>query len=110
MAKAKFIGDPNDDFSGPTRMLWQKVEFRKGKFVDVPDALVGKLRTHNHFVVEGDPDPTADVQDEEVKDKVYGVPELRAILRDREVAYGPRMGVKALTELVEANGGLPSDE
>ena len=50
--RAKFIGDPNDDFSGPKVVRVKGEDFLKDQFVSVSDKLAGELAGHNHFVVE----------------------------------------------------------
>jgi len=48
--KARFIGDPNDNFSGPDVFPLRGVTFLKDKWTSVADvALFEKLLTHNHF-------------------------------------------------------------
>lgn len=65
--KAKFIGDPDDDFSGPKvlRMGYGPagkpltlVYFPRDQFVGVPKELEAKIASHNHFETEeGDAAP-----------------------------------------------------
>lgn len=50
--KAKFVGDPNDDFSGPKVLNLAGTYFPKDRFVGVSDELASTLSTHNHFEVE----------------------------------------------------------
>ena len=50
--KAKFQGDPNDDFSGPKVLTHQGGVFPKDVFVGVSDELAAKLKTNSHFAVE----------------------------------------------------------
>lgn len=57
--KAKFIGDPNDDFSGPKVLRFgfpskpgEILAFPKDVFVPVTDDAALSLMSHNHFVVE----------------------------------------------------------
>jgi len=53
--QVRFIGDPKDDFSGPSSMSMFGMEFPKGEFVGVTDeAALKKLRGHSHFEFEGD--------------------------------------------------------
>lgn len=48
--KARFIGDPNDNYSGPDVFPLRGVTFLKDKWTSVADeALFAKLQTHNHF-------------------------------------------------------------
>lgn len=67
--KAKFIGDPNDDGSGPRvlRMSFgptpqsQKIYlFPLNQFVGVPESVGEKLQTNNHFEVENGDAPAYD--------------------------------------------------
>lgn len=58
--KAKYIGDPTDDFSGPrvARMGYGKgaditvVSFPRDQFVNLPQQLEEKLKANREFVVE----------------------------------------------------------
>lgn len=50
--KAKFIGDPNDDFSGPKVLRMSFGAFPFGVFVPVSDEIAEQLNGHSHFVVE----------------------------------------------------------
>lgn len=53
-ASFRFVGDPSDDFSGPSSMSMFGMEFPKGEFVAVEDeAVARKLRGHSHFEEEG---------------------------------------------------------
>jgi hypothetical protein len=50
--RARFIGDPNDDFSGPKVFPIYGVEFPKGVFMPLDgldDGQVAKLANNNHF-------------------------------------------------------------
>lgn len=48
--KARFIGDPRDNFSGPDPFPLGGVVFAKDKWTSVADeALFAKLQTNNHF-------------------------------------------------------------
>lgn len=52
---AKFVGDPNDDFSGPTNMTMFGQDFKKGEYVELTDpAVIRKVRGHSHFQIEGE--------------------------------------------------------
>jgi len=56
----KFVGDPNDDFSGPSSMTMFGEEFPKGEFVAITDEnVLRKLRGHNHFAFQGEAAPKA---------------------------------------------------
>jgi hypothetical protein len=53
--KAKFIGDPSDDFSGPRVLNHAGTFFPKDRFVGVSDEVAAKLAGNNHFeVAKGD--------------------------------------------------------
>ncbi len=77
--KARFIGDPNDGFSGPDIMTMWGVEFAKGEWVKVMDP---RFARHNHFEVEGGVSLSADPEDglEGLK-----VPELKVLAAERGV-------------------------
>lgn len=48
--RAKFIGDPNDDFSGPRVYSFRGVDFPKGKWVPLTDAVTfAKCEGSSHF-------------------------------------------------------------
>lgn len=48
--KARFIGDPRDNFSGPDVFPLRGVVFIKDEWTSVADEdLFAKLQTHNHF-------------------------------------------------------------
>jgi hypothetical protein len=48
--QAKFIGDPNDDFSGPRVYSFRGVDFPKGKWVPLTDAVTfAKCEGSSHF-------------------------------------------------------------
>lgn len=48
--KARFIGDPRDNFSGPDLFPLRGVVFVKNEWTSVADeALFAKLQAHNHF-------------------------------------------------------------
>lgn len=52
---AKFVGDPADDFAGPSNISMFGVDFTKGEYVEVTDAnAIRKIRGHSHFHVEGE--------------------------------------------------------
>lgn len=52
--KAKFIGDPNDGFSGPASIEVGGQAFAKDQWAPVSDALGAKLKGHSHFEVGED--------------------------------------------------------
>ena len=49
--RARFIGDPNDNFSGPERITFWGVEFVKGEWERVTNP---RFASNNHFEVEDD--------------------------------------------------------
>lgn len=69
MAKFKYIGDPNDRFSGPDTIEVQGYQFVKNQVVDVPEktdaekAKVAKLAGNSHFIDMSDKDTVSDVND-----------------------------------------------
>ena len=44
--RARFIGDPNDNFSGPERITFWGVEFVKGEWERVTNP---RFASNNHF-------------------------------------------------------------
>jgi len=53
--RVRFVGDPADDFSGPTNVSMFGQDFEKGEFTTIEDpTLIRKLRGHSHFEVEGE--------------------------------------------------------
>lgn len=50
--RARFIGDPRDNWSGSERLTMLGADFIKGEWADVSDEVAGKLATHSHFEVE----------------------------------------------------------
>jgi hypothetical protein len=59
--KAKFIGDPNDNFSGPQSFTaYGGLKIEKGKWVEVKDPDVfRKLEGHTHYETQGSADDAA---------------------------------------------------
>lgn len=53
MPKAKYVGDPNDNFSGPEVIEVGGHAYTKDKSVTVEDAVAKRLATNNHFEVTG---------------------------------------------------------
>ena len=50
MPRYRFIGDPNDGFSGPDRMTWCGIEFSRDEWASVDDpAMAEKLDGNSHF-------------------------------------------------------------
>ena len=77
--KARFIGDPNDNFSGPQHMRMWGVDFVKGEWVQVTDP---RFATNNHFEFDDGIAPLVDPEDgyEGMK-----VPALKALAAARGV-------------------------
>jgi hypothetical protein len=69
MAKFKYVGDPNDGFSGPDFTIQHGITFRKNEVIDVPDktdaekANVKKLEGNSHFVDMSDKDEVKAAED-----------------------------------------------
>jgi hypothetical protein len=49
MAFFRFIGDPNDDGSGPDFIEWDGFVFTRLDWTEVPDDRCAKLRGNGHF-------------------------------------------------------------
>ena len=76
-----YIGDPNDDFSGPSRTTAFGYAFEKNTPVVVEDAnALRKLRGHNHFLVgeQSKPEPVLRKDDGLAKMKLDELKELAA--------------------------------
>lgn len=59
--KARFIGDPNDDYSGPRNISMFGQDFEKGEYVTLKgEDVIRKVRGHNHFEIEGEEVERAD--------------------------------------------------
>lgn len=99
MPKAKFIGDPNDDFSGPSIMTLWGYSFPKGEYIEISDTVANKVRTHNHFAVEGEEGETA----EKAAVDAMSLDEIRDALDRAGVEYRNNMGRPALTKLYVDN-------
>lgn len=96
MPNVRFIGDPNDDFSGPSTIRVWGHDFRKGDYLNVPDSVAAKAETHSHFQVEG----TADLQPGETI-KTYSSDELRDLLDQKGVEYNKQLGNAKLLALAK---------
>ena len=80
----RFVGDPSDDFSGPSSISMFGMEFPKGAFVGVEDEnVIRKLRGHSHFEFQ---DGT------KVEKKVVNRDDL------------PSMGLEQMKEVAQAEG------
>lgn len=107
MPKVRFIGDPNDDYSGPSRMPWRGHTFVKGEFIDVPQSVADAALRHTHFEVEG-----ATVADTETAiARNMTEQEIRDLLDQRGVIYTKNAKHEKLLELLAASeGGIPGNE
>jgi hypothetical protein len=101
----KFIGDPNDDFSGPSVMKLWGHEFKKGEFTPVPSSVGEKALAHNHFQVEGH-EEEAEHQHEMAQ---HEPDVLRNVLDRRGVAY-PKNANRAKLSALVSEGGPPTEE
>ena len=52
MSRFRFIGDPNDNFSGPSPFTWEGFVFSRTEWTDVPDDLALRLVENNHYECE----------------------------------------------------------
>ena len=77
--KARFIGDPNDNFSGPERITFWGVEFVKGEWERVTNP---RFATNNHFEFD---DGIAPLVDPEGGYEGMKVPALKALAAARGV-------------------------
>jgi hypothetical protein len=89
--KARFVGDPNDNYSGPEQITCWGVEFVKGEWTPVADKRFGR---HSHFEFDADDDGEPDLS----------VEEMRAVLDLAGVKYHPRLGAAKLAEMVKEVG------
>lgn len=70
MARFKYVGDPNDRFSGPDVAVHFGHTFRKNEVAEIPEKgddgkpnpTVAKLRGHSHFVDMSDKDEVGEVE------------------------------------------------
>lgn len=118
--KAKFVGDPNDDFSGPKVLKFspnskptEVLAFPKDVFVPVTDEQALALMGHNHFTVEeGDapeyvapepPAPRAEATEDAATASAGGLS--KAEIMDRLTAMGvefdARLGAPKLRSILE---------
>jgi len=95
--KARFKGDPNDNWSGPAVLPTYGVDFIKGEWMPVSDEVAVKLAGHSHFDVEGAADPFDHDGDGKPGGSMPGdegylyslkVAELKALAEDRGVDLG----------------------
>lgn len=87
---ARFVGDPADDFSGPSNVTMFGQDFEKGEFVTLTDeATIRKVRGHSHFEIEGE-----------------GRAKAKNIAKDEL----PPLGLEALKEVAQAEGVAFEDD
>lgn len=111
--KAKFIGDPSDDFSGPKVLNHAGTFFPKDRFVGVSDEVAAKLAGNNHFeVAKGDAEAyepsaaevaaTAPKPDEAPAGKALTKAEVLERLKAYpDAEYDPSAGVAVLRSVLE---------
>jgi len=94
--KARFVGDPNDNHSGPNRVTLHGLEFEKNVWRTVDKAV---FATHSHFEFDGDEDGEDDPSVEEMK----------AELAELGVKFHHKAGAAKLAELLaEARAAAPA--
>lgn len=86
--KARFVGDPNDGFSGPQHLTCWGVEFVKGEWATVANV---KFARHSHFEFDGDGDGEPDLDPDEIK----------KALDDLGVKYHHKAGPAKLAAMLE---------
>src|SRR6185312_13170340 len=116
MKTVTYIGDPNDNFSGPMKLTVKGKTYTKGQETLVTEEREKHLRGHNHFETESGPWPEPDVEDEndeavetstELDPADHSDEECRAILVDRAVTVPKKANHEQLVQLVMDNGGFP---
>lgn len=93
--KARFIGDPNDDFSGPQVLTSWGQSFEFGVWTDVTSDLGAKAATHSHFEVDANDDGEADPS----------IDAVRAELDALGVKYHHKAGYAKLVDLLNEHKG-----
>lgn len=108
MPKVKYVGDPNDDFSGPSTLRAHGHDFKKGELVEVPDSVAAKLAGHSHFRKEGeDPEQT---ENSPLSVAARMEPdELRDLLDQAGVEYAKNLGRAKLAQLLVNSGWTPGE-
>lgn len=106
MPRIRFVGDPKDDFSGPRNMRMWGHNFVKDDYLEVPDSVAAKARTHSHFQIEGEgEDPHAGPAEGHPTDAMSRQ-ELADLLDVEGVEY-PKNGSKAKLAAIAVEHGLP---
>jgi hypothetical protein len=111
MSKFRFIGDPNDNNSGPQRLNWEGLAFDRVNWTNVPDELAMRLFKNTHFECDGNPalivQPPASPVAAVVAQPAAAATDLRSSLLAQAEAMGvevdKRWGVAKLQEAI-ANG------
>lgn len=104
--KFTYIGDPNDDFSGPSELTTGGQTFAKNEPTEVDDDnedLIRRLKGHSHFAKPGD-----ELPDDTARAKTMTLDELRAILDYRQIEYKRNEGRAALAKKIVDSGGFPA--
>lgn len=58
--RARFIGDPNDDYSGPDVLIMGGREYPRDQWVEIEDdAVASRIEGNSHFDVDYGKDPFA---------------------------------------------------
>lgn len=117
--KAKFIGDPSDDFSGPKALTLFGRVFPKDRFVtidgDDAEKVLAKLQANNHFEVGEGEAPVAEPAqisplDHDRNGKPGGSRSKEAVVADLDalalkhpgkVEYDARLGAPKLAAILE---------
>lgn len=108
MSKARFVGDPNDNFSGPDAFEWEGLEFSRTKWTEVPDGLALRLSKHNHYECEqaSTPTPVANMASMDVTETaetfVSEKQNPRDPVRERLLAQANDLGLQ-----IDGRWGLP---
>ena len=84
--RARFIGDPRDNWGGPELLPWLGVTFRKGEWIEVSDEVAGRLSGHSHFEVEA--------ADEAIPPDADPITDWRTLDKAALDAYAAALGVK----------------
>lgn len=66
--RARFIGDPRDNFSGAEEFVFFGTLFRKGEWRDVGEEELPRLIGHSHFEVEISAPDVTEPQPERITD------------------------------------------
>lgn len=118
MKTVRYIGDPNDNFGGPMKIVVKGKTYTKGEDTLVTEEREKHLRGHNHFETESDPWLEKDVEDENdetietpitIKPEDHSDDDCIGLLKDRGVTIPRKATHEQLVQLVMDNGGFPED-